>query len=254
MEVGVIRSPDLSDREFHHLSEIISMESGIKMTLSKKSLVQARLMRRMRELRINDYGVYIDFLGEHYNDEIVNLINCITTNKTEFFRENFHFQFMREKVLPEFLERKMTKLRVWCAGCSTGEEPYTIAITLCEFYGGHLPHDTKILATDIDTTVLDRAQQGIYTRENVNCIEESLLKKYFLRGKGSVEGKFQVKDSLKRLISFRRLNLLSDVFPMKGTFDIIFCRNVVIYFDRESQKKLFTQFHRYLDEIGRAHV
>jgi chemotaxis protein methyltransferase CheR len=250
MTAIAITRAELSDTDFDQFKTIIERESGIRFNSSKKILVEARLLRRMRELEIGAYSGYLEYLCDNYNDEIVNLINCITTNKTEFFRESFHFQVLRDTVLPEFEGRKKRKLRIWCAGCSTGEEPYTIAITLLEYYGNRCPADTRILATDIDTSVLSHAFEGIYSADSVKPIEDPLLRKYFLRGKGSDQGKFMVKEPLKKLISFRRLNLLADCFPMNGPLDIIFCRNVVIYFDRDSQIKLFTRFHHYLDDEG----
>ncbi|MBN1531983.1 MAG: protein-glutamate O-methyltransferase CheR [Spirochaetes bacterium] len=246
----MITRAELSDADFDHFKAIIERESGIRFHSSKKILVEARLLRRMRELKIRAYPAYLKYLRDNYKDEIVNLINCVTTNKTEFFRESFHFQVLRDTVLPEFERRKKRRLRIWSAGCSTGEEPYTIAITLLEYYGDRCPGDTRILATDIDTSVLSCACEGIYSAQSVKCIEEPLLRRYFLRGRGPDEGRVKVKDSLKKMIRFRRLNLLSDSFPMSGPFDIIFCRNVVIYFDRESQVKLFTRFHHYLDNEG----
>jgi chemotaxis protein methyltransferase CheR len=247
-EVGGIFA--LGDEEFELFREIVYRESGINLTDKKKSLVQARLMRRLRELCLPDYEMYYAFLQDNYQDEIVHLINCITTNKTEFFRESNHFDYLRTVILPEFERVGKRRLRIWCAGCSTGEEPYSIAITVLEYFGDRRLPDVKMLANDIDTQVLRTAQEGIYPYEVVAVMGEGLLRKYFLRGKGGFSGLYRVKDCVKEMISFRRLNLLADHFPMKGSFDVIFCRNVIIYFDRPLQHKLFHQFYRYLTDDG----
>lgn len=240
----------LGFEEFELFREIVYRESGINLTEKKKALVQARLMRRLRQLRMADYERYYDYLQDNYRDEIVHLINCITTNKTEFFREPNHFDYLRAVILPEFERAGKRRIRIWCAGCSTGEEPYSIAITVLEYFGDRRLPDVKVLANDIDTEVLRRAREGIYPYEVVAIMGEDLLRKYFLRGKGEFSGLYRAKDCVKEMISFRRLNLLTEQFPMKGTFDIIFCRNVVIYFDRPSQQKLFHQFYRYLTDDG----
>ena len=194
--------------------------------------------------------ITLNFFKKNYNEEIISLINCITTNKTEFFREKYHFQFLNDIVFPQFEKEKLKKVRIWSAGCSTGEEPYTIAINLLEYFSGKCPFDVKILATDIDTNVLLKGKDGIYSQNPIEEIDANILKNYFYKGTGANSGLFKVKDSLKNLVSFRRLNLLNDIYPMKGKFHMIFCRNVVIYFDRESQKKLFDHFYKYLDDDG----
>lgn len=241
---------ELGEHDFERFREVIYRESGIKLSPMKKALVQSRLMRRMRELRIGSFEEYYEYLQGNYNAEIIDLINCITTNKTEFFREAAHFDYLRNTVLPQYEKEKRKELRIWCAGCSTGEEAYTIGITLGEYYRGKEMPQIRILATDIDTRVLDTARRGVYRDESVRVMDESLLKRYFLRGTGDNAGYFRVKEDLGRLVTFRRLNLLDDVFPMKKKFNIIFCRNVVIYFDKDSQVKLFKQFYRYLEDDG----
>lgn len=236
----------LSDGNFDRFNKIIYEESGIHLSDKKKALVNSRLLKRLRELHIQTFDEYYRYLTENYNAEVVNLINCITTNKTDFFREAHHFEFMINQALPQFIKEGRKEVKIWSAGCSTGEEPYSIAITMSEFFSNKsLPW--KILATDIDTRVLDTAMDGKYKYETVEDIKVELLKKYFLRGKGANNGYFKVKDLLKPNITFRRLNLQDDVFPMKGKFDIIFCRNVIIYFNNEFQIKLFDQFSKMLN-------
>lgn len=241
---------ELRDREFGFFREVIYRECGIKLTEMKKALMQARLMKRLRELNMRDYSEYRDYVIENYSSEIVNLINCITTNKTDFFRESNHFDFMHNVVLPEFEKLGKKSLRIWSAGCSTGEEPYTIAITLFEYFRDRRMPDIKILATDIDTQVIEKGRNGVYKADIIDVIEPEIAKRYFLKGKGDNEGFFRIKEFVRDIVYFRRLNLLDETFPMKRMFDIILCRNVIIYFDRESQKKLFANFYRHLHDDG----
>lgn len=248
--ITFIRNLELGNKEFNHFKEIIYKESGINLSDAKKALVQSRLMKRIRELRLASYREYYDFLIENYSSEVINLINCITTNKTDFFREPRHFDFLRETVLPAYVESGKKTVRVWSAGCSTGEEPYSIAITISDFYKGKRFPDVKILATDIDTKVLDHGKNGIYKAEILNDIDLEQAKKYFLKGRGENEGTFKVKEFVKKIVYFRRLNLLDNNFPMKQKFDIIFCRNVIIYFDKNTQKRLFNHFYDYLNDDG----
>ncbi len=240
----------LRDDEFHLIKDVVYRESGIRLTDMKKALVQSRLMKRLRELKLQDYRDYCDFLHAHYESEIINLINCITTNKTDFFREPKHFEFLRDVALPEFERSGRDRIAIWSAGCSTGAEPYTIAITVSEYFGGRGMPEVKILATDIDTQVLRRGEEGIYGIAEVGTIDLGLLKKYFKRGTGPNEGLFKVKDSVRGLVSFRRLNLLDDIYPMRRRFDVIFCRNVIIYFDTVSRNRLFEKFHVCLNDDG----
>ncbi len=240
----------LEDHEFKFIKEIVYKESGIRLTEMKKALVQSRLLKRLRELKMGDYQDYCRYLEEHYSHEVVNLINCITTNKTDFFREPKHFDFMREIFMPEFAQAGGARLRIWSAGCSTGAEPYSIAATVLDYYAGKRLPDVKILATDIDTQVLRRGEEGLYRHDEVETMDLALLKRYFMRGTGAYEGQFKVKEEIKRLVHFGRLNLLDERYPMKGPFDLIFCRNVIIYFDAESRARLFDKFHKFLHDDG----
>lgn len=240
----------ISDKDFVRFRELIYREAGINLSDAKKALLQARLTRRIRHLGIETFSEYYDYLIANPEDEMVNFINALTTNKTEFFRESRHFHFMIEDALPEFDTMGLDTLRIWSAGCSSGQEPYTIAMSLSEYYNGIKKPDIKILATDIDTQMLEKAESGIYPEEQVAEIEDQLLRKYFMKGVGSNHGAYRVKDFLKKLISFRRLNLLDEKYPMKRKFDIIFCRNVVIYFDKPTQKMLFNRLGDNLADHG----
>ncbi|MFH0976786.1 MAG: protein-glutamate O-methyltransferase CheR [Spirochaetota bacterium] len=241
---------DLGDKEFYLLREVIFKECGINLTERKKALMQSRLMKRLRFLNLDSYKNYCEYLRKNYEDEVVSLINCITTNKTDFFRESKHFNFLKETVLPEFEKGRGTKLRIWSAGCSTGEEPYSIAITLAEYFRNKVMPDIKILATDIDTDVLDKAISGVYKQECMEELDLDLIKRYFLKGREDNEGLFVVKDSIKKMIYFRRLNLLDKVYPMKKLFDMIFCRNVIIYFDKNTRDQVINRFYNYLHDYG----
>jgi chemotaxis protein methyltransferase CheR len=187
-------------------------------------------------------------------EESLQMINCITTNKTDFFRENHHFDFLREQVIPAIRERTLRghprKLRIWSAGCSSGEEPYSIAITVREALGSMSGWDVRILASDIDTVMVQTAQQGIYKEDKLVDVPEEMLRRYFLRGRGEWQGHFQAKQELRDMITFRRINLVEHPWPFRAVFDAIFCRNVVIYFARPTQQRLFEQMARVLSPEG----
>ena len=246
----MINNYNLSDRDFNRLRDIIYNEAGIKLTDVKKALMQSRLMKRLRELKLGNFTEYYNYLTENYDNEKINFINAITTNKTDFFRENEHFEFMKYRILPEFDKKGEKEIRIWSAGCSTGEEPYTIAITLHEYYHGKKSPEFLILATDIDTQVLNKAREGIYPSDHVADIESKYLNNYFSYIRNQNGAFYKVNEKLKESVYFRRLNLLSEEYPMKKQFDIILCRNVIIYFDKETQKKLFEKYYSYLKNDG----
>ena len=242
---------ELSDKEFKFLRDIVFRECGINLTERKKALMQSRLLRRLKTLKLDNFEKYCDYLSNNYQEELVNLINCITTNKTDFFRESKHFDFLKEVVFPSIEKKGQNRIRIWSAGCSTGEEPYSIAITFAEYFRNKRMPDVKILATDIDTNVLEKAESGIYIyEENVRGLGEDIIERYFQRGKGQDQDRLTVTDSIKNIISFRRLNLLGEDFPMKGMFDLIFCRNVIIYFDKPTKDKVVNKLFSYLSHDG----
>jgi chemotaxis protein methyltransferase CheR len=213
-------------------------------------MVYGRLVRRLRELRIGSFAEYVALLRDDAGGpEFVNLINAVTTNLTSFFREKHHFDVLREKVIPEFVTRNSAKrsLRIWSAGCSTGEEPYSIAMTVLDC----LPAgwDLKILATDIDTKVLATASAGVYGEDRIRSLPDTLKRRGFLRGRGESSDKVRVRPEFQQPISFKQLNLM-EAWPMRGQFDFIFCRNVVIYFDKPTQQRLFDRFADQLVDDG----
>ncbi len=242
---------ELSDKQFDIFREVVNNEAGISLNSSKKALVHSRISKRLRKLKIDSFEGYYKYLLDNHDSEMVNFLNVLTTNKTNFFRENRHFEFIADTVLPEFKKNGQDSIRVWSAGCSSGEEPYSIAITFLNFFNKNNYHpDFKILATDIDTIMLEKAKKGIYKNDSLEDIDSATRNKYFLKGSGADKDDIKVKNVLKDIISYRRLNLMDNDYPMKKKFDIIFCRNVIIYFDNIMKYKIFHKFSTYLDDDG----
>ena len=241
----------LTEAEFQSLRALIHEHTGIALSAHKRALVYARLAKRLRHHHLDRFSDYYRLLTEQdpTGEELVEMINCITTNKTDFFREPHHFRFLTEHAFPEFRARApggSRRLRIWSAGTSSGEEAYTIAMTVREAFPAHEFWDIRILATDIDTRVLAYAERGEYTLEQAARIPETLLKRYFYQGEEENAGRVQAKQMLKDLIRFRRLNFMDEAWPMRGLFDVIFCRNVIIYFDRATQRRLVERFTQLL--------
>jgi chemotaxis protein methyltransferase CheR len=244
-----------TDQDFNHLRELVGKHTGISLADNKKELVYGRISRRLRALRINSFQEYRSLLEKGESDELEQFTNLITTNLTAFFREPHHFDYMKGTIIPELLKsrRDSKKIRIWSAGCSTGEEPYSIAIALKEAMPNPGPWELQILATDLDSDVLAHGKAGIYTEDRLSGISDQRLKKWFYKGSGTNQGKVKVHKDLQDLITFQQLNLMGS-WPMKSQFDIIFCRNVVIYFDKPTQEKLFGRFANALVQDGRMIV
>jgi chemotaxis protein methyltransferase CheR len=226
--------------------------TGISLADSKRDMIRSRLNKRLRILGLDSLTEYLNVLNQpkEFPDEEEAFINCLTTNKTDFFRESHHFDFLRETIIPQLQDSGTRRLRIWSAGCSSGEEPYTLAMTIHEAIPNLNSWDVRILASDIDTGVLEAASKGIYDLDRVSPIPDPLVKKYFLRGTGHNSGKVAVKPELKKLITFKQVNFMEDSWPIHTQFDIIFCRNVIIYFDRTTQEKLLTRFGKLLTSNG----
>ncbi len=240
------RDFSVSAQDFAFLAGLVRTHTGIVLGPNKRSMVHSRLARRVRTLGLEGFGDYRQLLeGPDGDDELSAFINAMTTNLTRFFREPHHFDFLRDTALPDIAAATPRRLRVWSAGCSSGEEPYSIAMTL----GEHVPAlgqwDARILATDIDTSMVARGAAGLYGRDDVADVPGALRQKYF---KPSGDG-YQAADALRRLIAFKPLNLLGE-WPMKGAFDVIFCRNVMIYFDLPTKTRLVERFARQLRPGG----
>ncbi|KJU81888.1 methylase of chemotaxis methyl-accepting protein [Candidatus Magnetobacterium bavaricum] len=245
----------LSEKDFQRLSHFVHTEVGIKMPPAKKTMLEARLQRRIRTLQMRGFTEYLNFVFSPagVESELIHLIDAITTNKTDFFREPQHFEYLVNKTLPELMRTQgagiRRKLMVWSAGCSTGEEPYSLAMVLSDFSEKN-DIDFMIIATDISTKVLDKAKSGIYEEDRVIPVSNQMKKKYLLRSKDKSKGLVRIVPGLRELIRFRRLNFMDSDFGFRETMDVIFCRNVVIYFDKKTQERLLNQFARYLARGG----
>jgi chemotaxis protein methyltransferase CheR len=237
----------MTSKEFDRLSEFISGHCGIKMPPVKKIMLESRLQKRLRSLGLASFTEYCEFLFDspEGESELVQMIDAVTTNKTDFFREPVHFQFLTETVLPEFLAEGAgsggKKFVVWSAGCSSGEEPYTLAMVLNEFACQHPDFQYTILATDISTRVLQKAGAGIYDQRLVEELPHTLKQKYFLRSKDRAKRLVRVVPELRSRVSFQRVNLMDERLVVPEKVDAIFCRNVIIYFERATQYALLSR-------------
>ncbi|MEI7839517.1 MAG: protein-glutamate O-methyltransferase [Methylococcaceae bacterium] len=230
--------------DFNFLRKLSNDYSGIQVPDERFDMFYSRLSKRVRKLGLNNFKEYCHYLRSHHEHEFTEFINAITTNLTSFFREQHHFDYLRDVVIPELLVRNVAtkQMRIWSAGCSTGEEPYSLAMTLLE----NVPRDwdVKILATDIDTNVLQTAADGIYTEDRIADLPLEVLKRWFMKSKSSPNN-VKVKAELQKIIQFKQLNLMQE-WEMKMPFDIIFCRNVLIYFDRETKAALAKRYAKLL--------
>jgi chemotaxis protein methyltransferase CheR len=235
-----------SDHDFRFLAEIANSKTGIVLNEQKRDMVYSRVSRRLRALGLTAFSQYCDLLKTKEGDaELGNLVNAITTNLTHFFREKHHFEHLQQEVLMPLQASDARRVRIWSAGCSSGMEPYSIALTMQHALRNVERWDARILATDIDTNMLAAGEQGQYALAEYDNIPQVMREHVVCRTR---EETMQMADSLKRLIAFKYLNLL-EPWPMRGKFDAIFCRNVVIYFDKETQAVLFNRMAEML-EIG----
>ncbi|WP_320169864.1 protein-glutamate O-methyltransferase [Maridesulfovibrio sp.] len=248
---AVTATPRMTDADFRKFSDLIKGEFGIKMPLSKKTMLEARLQKRLRALELCSHSHYCDYLFSPggFEKELTHLIDVVTTNTTDFFREPKHFELMLSTILPDLARRVNRPLKVWSAGCSSGEEPYTLAIVLSEFERNNKNFNFSVLATDISTEILRKAMNAVYPMSKVEVIPMAMKKKYLLKSKDKAKPLVRVAPELRKKVDFRRLNFM-EPFPFKDQKDIIFCRNVVIYFDRATQEKLFNQFCKHLHTGG----
>ena len=228
----------LTQSDFRRVRSMIYARAGIALGEAKQDMVYSRLVRRLRALELDSFGDYLDRLeGESGWDEWQEFTNALTTNLTAFFREPHHFDLLKR----QYAARRSGTFRVWCSAASTGEEPYSLAIALCEAAKSLSP-PVEIVASDIDTRVLDTASAGIYPIERVEKLDAARLKKFFRRGTGVHEGYCRVVEPLRKLIEFRQVNLLDARLDINGPFDAIFCRNVMIYFDKPTQQRVLEKF------------
>ncbi|WP_019583357.1 MULTISPECIES: protein-glutamate O-methyltransferase CheR [unclassified Thioalkalivibrio] len=241
-------SDRLSERDFRRVARLTQERTGIMLNESKKELVFSRLSRRLRVLGLDAFDTYLDRVEGGDDQELEEFVNALTTNLTAFFREAHHFEMLGGPVLEEMRKRNPSgPLKVWSAGCSTGEEPYSIAMTLAEALGS--TEGARILATDIDSRVVAHADAGVYDAARVTGIPGGRQKRWLLRGRGANEGKVKIRDELRSMVRFRQMNLF-DTWPIQGPLDAIFCRNTLIYFDKPTQKKLVDRFAQLLRPEG----
>ena len=247
------REYPMTDRDFAFIRALAKSHTGIELGDQKKEMIYSRIVRRIRSLRLNSFAAYCHYLENNLDIELTDFINAITTNLTAFFREAHHFDFLKQTVLPELkqIHQSDKRLRIWSAGCSTGEEPYSLAITLHEALHGSNGWNARILATDLDSNVVAHGRAGIYSAERFRGLDPKIVGKYFSRpcDDNFSDGSLMVNDGLKQYITFNRLNLLGP-WPMKGKFDVIFCRNVVIYFSKDTQRVLFDRYADILNPNG----
>lgn len=243
----------LSNAEFKKFSDLIYQQVGIFMRLEKKELLNARLGKRLRECQVDSFEEYFDYISrpDQQNREFIKFLDSVSTNFTSFYREVSHFDYLRDSVLPELMANKSghRDFFFWSSASSSGEEPYTLAMFLNDFAATCTGFRYKIMATDISTRVLAMAANGVYPIEQTAKVPHDILKKYFQKGLGSSAGKVKVKDFLRHQVDFKRFNLM-DEFPWQGEMDVIFCRNVMIYFDRKTQEKLIGKFYNCLTRGG----
>ncbi len=244
---------DITDDEFKHISQLVYEKFGIHLTEKKRVLVRGRLNKLLRQMGYKNFEEYYNAILEDPSGAgLLELVDRISTNHTYFYREKDHFDFLEKRVLPDIArqldEQRSKDLRLWCAGCATGEEAYTLAIVLAEFFGPHyFSEGPPILATDISRTALEKAMLGAYGKERIDQIPKGLLHKYFVPND---MGGYTVKDVLKKLVLFKRLNFKRETFPFRKKFHTVFCRNVMIYFDQPTKEALVNKFGGVLNEGG----
>jgi len=254
MREGRNEAVRLNDDDFSFICQFVYDSTGIVLHSGKREMVYRRLARIVRERQLHSFTQYCQLLKENPEQESGYFINAITTNLTSFFREQHHFDYLVQQEIPKLLKEQgmngNKRLRIWSSASSTGEEPYSIAITILEAMQRQIESwDVKILATDIDSNVLATGKEGVYDLSRIAEVPEKTKQKYFTRGVKQNEHKVRVADKVRRLITFKQLNLLHE-WPMKGPFDVIFCRNVIIYFDKETQQDLFARYYEMLKPGG----
>ena len=243
-------SPVLSDRELALIVRLVYARAGIRLHDGKRELVTARLQKRLRHLCLGSYREYLDYLErDNSGEEMVAFLDAIATNHTYFFREEQHFEFLRDRIVPDLQARPgRPTIDMWCAACSTGEEPYTLAITLADALKSG-PEGFSMLASDLSTKALAAAKSAVYKMERVKGLPLDILRRHFERGMGPQEGLARVSPALRKSIQYAQLNLL-EIGDLRRRFDVIFCRNVMIYFDRAVQQRVVTMLERHLRPDG----
>ena len=243
----------LNNKDFARLSEFITSEFGIKMPDIKKIMLQSRLQKRLKELDLSNFSYYVDYLfsKKGMEEEVIHMIDVVSTNKTDFFRENLHFEFLLGTLLPElYPPGNKGCSRFWSAGCSSGEEPYTLAIVLSQYQAKNPQMDFLVYGTDISTRMLRTAHQAIYNEDRVNNIPLEIKSRYFLRSKNREDKKVRIIPELREKVMFSRMNLIDNYYSTPFDFDVVFCRNVLIYFDRGMQERIILKLCSKIKKDG----
>jgi len=239
----------MKERDFARLSRLVYAECGIHLCPAKKTMLSTRLLKRLHELRLRSFSDYYDYVtsAEGRLQELPHMIDVVSTNKTEFFREPAHFDFLQQTLLPELARRKGRHghVQVWSAGCSSGEEPYTLAMVISDWVERHAPLGFTVLGTDISRRMLDHARRAVYGQGCLRGVPPHVITRYFLRGKGHQAGLVRVAPEVRGRVELRWLNLMEPFVGLEE-MDVIFCRNVIIYFDRPTQMRLIERFERQL--------
>ncbi len=250
MQTTTISTVELAENQLEKISELVKSLSGINLHDGKKELIKARLGKRLRKLEMHSFDQYIDYLADDSSGtELTAMLDAISTNLTSFFREHDHFEYVAKEVLTKLVAAGQRRLKIWSAGCSTGEEPYSIAITACEKIPDLANWDARILATDLSTNVLRQAMEACYPAKRLESMLPQLRNKYFVPEQSGGERSYRVSDRIRRLVTFAHLNLMGN-WPMRGPFNVIFCRNVMIYFDKPTRNKLVRRFFDLLAPGG----
>lgn len=250
--INQIYREQLTDKEFRQLSEFIENNYGIKLPPAKKILLQSRLHKRLKALSMTTFKEYISYLfsKKGMTEEVVYMMDVVSTNKTDFFREPKHFDFIAQNVMPDLINRGIRKVNIWSAGCSTGEEPYTLAMVLTDYMKHFSGPDFSIFATDISTKVLGIAEQAIYPESRIDPVPFNFRKRYFLKSKNRDDKLVRLNSHIRSKILFRRLNFMDKSYSPPTKMDIIFCRNVLIYFERHVQEQVILRLLRNLHPHG----
>ena len=248
-------APHLSDREFRLIQELVLREAGIFLGEHKRALITGRLSRRVRQLGLTSFGAYYDSVMSGGASELAQLLDALCTNETRFFREPDHFAFLESRIFPELdalvaAKQAPKRLRIWSAACSSGEEPYSLAMSMAARWPRESGWDLEILASDLSTKILDRAREATWPIAKAPDIPYDYLRRFMLRGTGSQIGKMKAGTEIRDMINFARINLNEETYPVAGTFDVIFCRNVLIYFDAAAKARVISRLLRKLNPHG----
>ena len=250
MEYEILPLVKMTEQDFTKFSQFIYTNYGINMTTAKKVMLESRLQKRLHVLQITSFKSYFDLIiSIKGQSELLQMIDVVSTNKTDFFREPVHFDFLIDQILPSFKIKKT--IRIWSAGCSSGEEPYSIAMVISEFNLKNAPLDYHITCSDISMTMLHKAKDAIYSYDRIAVIPLDLKSKYFLKSKDAKNPSVRIIPELRKKVDFQRINFMDENFTqIIGFFDVIFCRNVIIYFDRKTQEQVINKLCRKLNKGG----